>query len=208
MPKKIEGTQPSAVIFDLDGTLTRPYLDFDAIRAEIGIAAGPILEAIDTMDASARRRAEDILRRNEAEAAENATLHEGAVEVVDEIRARGHPVAILTRNARATVDLVLSRYGIVVDTIRTREDGPIKPSAEPVLSICRQLHADPTLSWVVGDYLFDILSGESAGTRTVLMIGDGERPVFADRADHVIRRLAELLPILDTRYRPVTQTPA
>ena len=27
---------PRAVIFDLDGTLTEPVLDFDAIRAEIG----------------------------------------------------------------------------------------------------------------------------------------------------------------------------
>ena len=32
------------VIFDLDGTLTVPTLDFDAIRADIGAGDGPILE--------------------------------------------------------------------------------------------------------------------------------------------------------------------
>ena len=36
----------SAVIFDLDGTITRPFLDFDAIRREMGLPHGlPILEA-------------------------------------------------------------------------------------------------------------------------------------------------------------------
>ena len=35
-----------AVIFDLDGTITQPYLDFDGIREEMGLEknGGPILE--------------------------------------------------------------------------------------------------------------------------------------------------------------------
>jgi phosphoglycolate phosphatase-like HAD superfamily hydrolase len=49
---------------------------------------------------------------------------------------------------------------------------------------------------MVGDFLFDIQSGRAAGTRTVLMIGDAPRPQFADQADHVIRRLPQLLPLL------------
>ena len=40
-----------AVIFDLDGTLTEPFLDFDLIRREIGLTPddGGILEAMDKM---------------------------------------------------------------------------------------------------------------------------------------------------------------
>ena len=186
----------SAVIFDLDGTLTKPYLDFYAIRAEIGIASGPILEAVATMDDGGRRRAEAILLRHERDAAHNATLHDGAVEVVAACREMGRPVAILTRNTRPLVQVVLDKFGIVVDTMRTREDGAIKPSAEPVLSICRELGADPCKSWMVGDYLFDILSGAAAGARTVLMAGEGPLPEFAHKADHIIRRLAELLPLV------------
>ena len=186
----------AAVIFDLDGTLTKPYLDFDAIRRELGIEQGPILEALAKMDAAARRDAEVILLRHEWEAAKNATLYEGAVATVAECRARGYGVAILTRNSRAVVDYVLAKHGFVVDAVRTREDGAIKPSAEPVLSICLELEADPTYSWMVGDYLFDILSGKAAGTRTVLMIGDGAEPAYAKQADHVIRTLAELLTIV------------
>ena len=187
----------AAVIFDLDGTLTKPYLDFDAIRLELGIASGPILEAIAEMDVAARRNAEVILLRHEWDAAKNATLYDGAVETVAACRAKKYGVAILTRNARAVVDCILAEHGFVVDAIRTREDGAIKPSAEPVLSICRELQADPTRSWMVGDYLFDILSGHVAGTRTVLMIGEGAEPAYAKQADYVIRRLPELLTIVD-----------
>jgi len=189
--------QRSAVIFDLDGTLIRHNLDFDSIRTEIGVR-GPILEAIDDLDESSRRRAEEILLRHEEEAARSALPSDGAVEVVAALRAKGHPVAILTRNSRRSLQQVLDRIGFAVDATRTRDDGAIKPSAEPVLALCAELHAEPRQSWMVGDYLFDIISGASAGAQTVLMIGENEAPPFADRADHVIRQLPELLPILST----------
>lgn len=186
----------SAVIFDLDGTLTKPYLDFDLIRAEIGIKSGPILEAILAMSPAEQSRAESILLRHEWEAAYKGQLHEGAVEIVSQFRREDHPVALLTRNTRPIVEYILNTHGFRFDAIRTREDGAIKPSAEPVLSICEELQAEPAQSWVVGDYLFDLQSGRSAGTRTVLMIGDGEVPSFSAVADHVIRRLCELTAII------------
>jgi len=188
-------TGRSAVIFDFDGTITRPYLDFDAIRAEIGVE-GTVLEAIAHMDAEGQERAHAILTRYEQDAAANATPQEGAAEVIATLRARGHPVAILTRNARVTLDHVLPKFGIVVDAIRTREDGAIKPSPEPVLSICRELAADPPRSWMVGDYLYDIISGREAGTKTALMVGKGPVPPYAEQADHVIRLLGELIPLI------------
>ena len=187
----------SAIIFDLDGTLTKPRLDFDAIRAEIGLPPGPILESLAHLDARARTRADAILARHEREAAEAAVLYEGAVEVVAKCRRLGRATAVMTRNTRATVDSLIARFGFTFDAIRTREDGAIKPSAEPVLSICAELRADPAASWVVGDFLFDIMSGQAAGTRTVLMVGDAPLPEFAPRADHVIRALGELLPLIE-----------
>jgi HAD superfamily hydrolase (TIGR01509 family) len=186
----------SAVIFDLDGTLTKPYLDFDRIRREIGIPSGPILEAIAAMPAHQQPRAKSILLSHEWDAARNGELHDDAVEVVAEIRRAGFPVALLTRNTSVIVEFLLDSHGLAFDALRTREHGAIKPSPAPVLSLCDELNADPAASWVVGDYLFDLQSGRAAGTRTVLMIGDNTLPTFADLADHVIRRLRELPPIL------------
>jgi len=56
-----------AVIFDLDGTITRPFFDFDAIREEMGLPAdsGPILETMAKMSPDQRKRAEDILSFHE-----------------------------------------------------------------------------------------------------------------------------------------------
>lgn len=186
----------AVIIFDLDGTLTKPCLDFDTIRAEVGVT-GPILEAMERMEEPRRSEVKAALLRHERRAAQAAVLHEGAREVLASCVQRGYRVAILTRNSRASAECVMDKFDLSVDALRTRDDGAIKPSPEPVLSICRELGADPAKSWMVGDYLFDIQSGRAAGTRTVLMLGDRERPDFADQADFVIARLPELLSLLD-----------
>ena len=75
-----------AVIFDLDGTLTVPHLDFDAIRQEIGGISGPILEAMLKMSADDRRRCEDILHKHELDAAENSRLNPGAHSLLERLQ--------------------------------------------------------------------------------------------------------------------------
>ncbi len=185
----------TVVIFDLDGTLTKPCLLFDDIREEIGVS-GPILEAMQHMDDAEQQRAEVILARHERKAAEHAELYDGAHDVLDACRNGGLALAVLTRNSRRALDTVMAKFGLAVDTVRTRDDGAIKPSAEPILSICRELGADPRVSWMVGDYLFDLQSGAAAGTRTVLMLGERPRPDFAGQANFVIQSLAELIPII------------
>lgn len=183
------------VIFDLDGTLTRPHFDFDRIRAEIGLPAAsrtPILEALEQMDAHARARAVAILERHEHEAAHASQLHDGAIEVIQTLRSRRIPVGILTRNSRTCTQIVIDRHGMELDCVHTREDGPVKPAPDAILAMCRRWGVLPRRAWMVGDYLFDIQAGRAAGTRTVLMIGDGPVPSFADQADHVIRQLTEL----------------
>ncbi len=186
-----------AVIFDLDGTLTIPLLDFDDIRQEIGIASGPILEALAKMDEPDRARANAILDLHEGQAAQESQLQDGAADTLTALKAAGFPLAILTRNATKWVSLVLKKHGLGVDAMRTRDDGAIKPSAQPVLDLCAELHCQPSESWMVGDYLFDIISGKEANCTTVLMVGDGPVPDYHTQADHVIRQLSELLPLVN-----------
>ena len=62
------------VIFDLDGTLVDSGLDFNAMRAEMGLPAGrPILEAIASLPSSRQRVCWEILHRHEFEGATRAT---------------------------------------------------------------------------------------------------------------------------------------
>ena len=186
----------NAVIFDLDGTLTVPVLDFDAIRDEIRLSDGPILEAIERMEPDMRAAAMAVLERHEQHAAETAELQYGAAETISELRRRGYAVGILTRNARRWAELVLDRFGLVVDGLRAREDGVNKPAPDGVLALCGRFGACVESSWMVGDFLYDIQAGSRAGSRTVLMIGDGAPPDYASAADHVIRSLPRLLELV------------
>jgi HAD superfamily hydrolase (TIGR01549 family) len=189
------GRAVGAVVFDMDGTLTHSPLDFDAIRREIGLPVEPrtpILEAIARMGAAERSRAETILHRHEERAALSCELQEHALEVLANLRQRRIPIGLLTRNSRRSVDQVLARHGLRFDCVHTREDGPIKPSPDALLSMCRRWSVPPAASWMVGDYLFDVQAGRAAGLRTVLLIDDRPPPDYADQADHVIRCLSEL----------------
>lgn len=187
---------PHAVIFDMDGTLTRPQFDFDLIRREIGIASGPILETVALLSGAARTRADAILIRHETRHAETSELQPGAADLLAELRRRRIPHALMTRNSAASVRVFQARHRLQFDHVWTRESGPFKPSPEPVRQLCAAMSIAPSDTWVVGDYLYDVQSGAAAGAPTVLLLGDGEAPAWTELAHLRIRSLQELLPLL------------
>jgi HAD superfamily hydrolase (TIGR01509 family) len=191
--------RPRAVIFDLDGTLTEPVLDFDAIRDEIGLRPGlPILEQMVDLDGPARARAEAIILRHEREAIARATLAEGCAELLAALAALAIPIAILTRNVREVVDTFGRAFGFTFHGIYTREDGPPKPSPAGVLALCAQMRVAPAETLTVGDYKFDVIAGRSAGSRTVLVRREPLEPHAWDdwgSPDLVVQSLRELLPL-------------
>jgi HAD superfamily hydrolase (TIGR01509 family) len=189
---------PRGVIFDLDGTLTEPLLDFEAIRRELGIASGsPILEALEAFDAPARARAEVILRQREMEAIAAATLADGCIELLARLDARSVPTAILTRNIRAAVDDFTRRFGFRFGAVFTREDGPPKPAPDGARALCRALDLPPDQVWAVGDYKYDVIAGRDAGCRTVLVRPRPPADLTAwGSPDLVVGSLRELLPLV------------
>ncbi len=193
------GTVPRAVIFDLDGTLADSALDFDAMRAEIGLQPGlPILEQLDGADAETCARAEVILRRHERDAIAGARLIDGCAELLAHLAARRVPIGILTRNIREVVETFARTFGFEFHAVYTREDGPPKPSPAGVLALCEKLGAAPAQTLTVGDYKFDVLAGQRAGCRTVLLrqepLPEAEREEWGS-PDLIVRSLRELLPL-------------
>ncbi|MDY6913143.1 MAG: HAD family hydrolase [Planctomycetota bacterium] len=185
-----------AVIFDMDGTLIEPLLDFAAIRAELGIASRDgIIEALEAMPPARRRRASAQLERWELAAARRASLREGAAQMLLAVQQAGLKTALLTRNARRAMQTVLSRFELTFDLAWSREDGPIKPEPDGILRACRRLGVRPERTACVGDFRYDIVAANAAGAVSVLLAPkDGCE--FADQADFVINRLAELPPLL------------
>jgi HAD superfamily hydrolase (TIGR01509 family) len=195
-------TRPRAVIFDLDGTLADSALDFDAMRAEIGLRPGiPILEQLADADDATRARAEEIMRRHERAAIAGATLTDGCADLLGHLAALEIPIGILTRNIREVVDTFARTFEFRFHAVYTREDGPPKPSPAGVLTLCTALGAAPADTLTVGDYKFDVIAGRRAGCRTALL-HPGLAP--ADHADWgapdlVIQSLRELVPLFPRR---------
>jgi HAD superfamily hydrolase (TIGR01549 family) len=188
-----------AVIFDLDGTITQPYLDFGVIREEMGLDRNdaPILEAMEKMTLPQRQRAEVILHHHEEKAVAESKLNAGARETLAAIRERDLPIGILTRNRKDNAWAVARKHGLQFDAVVGREDGPVKPDAFGVLHLCRQFCVQPAETLVVGDYLFDLLCARGAGAIPVLLANHERADEFAQHAAFTVTSLVELLPIID-----------
>lgn len=159
---------PKALLFDMDGTITRPMLDFDAIRRDIGIERGqPILEAMAKMDSDELQAAQAILDRHEREAAEASTLNEGWERLACFIRDRGLSTALITRNSRQSMTTVCQLHGLCFDMLIAREDAPPKPDPRALFMACERLQVTVDAAWMIGDGGYDVQAGLAAGMKTV-----------------------------------------
>lgn len=183
---------PQAILFDMDGTLTCPLLDFPTIKREMGIGHRPILEALEQMSPQDRQSAEAVLLRHEAHAAEHATANPGCEQVIAYLQSAQIPTALITRNSRLSTQQVLDKLQLQFRVIFTREDGPVKPHPHQLLEACRQLSVEPAAAWMVGDGEYDIAAAEAAGIRGIWISHGRTRP-FAAQPWKTCVDLSELL---------------
>jgi HAD superfamily hydrolase (TIGR01509 family) len=186
-----------AMLFDMDGTLTRPLLDFAAIKREIGIPTTSfILEATETMTPAERERAMAIVERHEQEAAERSELNDGVLPLLAELDRRGILTGIITRNSRRSCEVVMARHGLSFSVLVCRESAPAKPSPEGILLALQQLGVDAASAVYVGDHLIDLQAGHAAGTRTIL-VTNGHDKGFHVEADFVVAGPGDIVGLLD-----------
>ena len=192
-----------AVLFDFDGTLTRPgALDFSVIKRAIGCPDDlPVLEFMAEIDDPAQRlNMTRQLDRFELEGAAASQPNVGAEHLVDAIKTAGLPVGILTRNSRASVIQTLENFSTLcmvdIDVLITREDPvKIKPSGEGVLLAARKMGVDPAHVLLVGDFDFDMQAGNNAGALTAYLSNGRPIPTDLD-CRFIVETLSGLEPIL------------
>lgn len=184
-----------AVAFDLDSTLTRPYLDFARLRAQLSLPEGDILHWAQSLPPAQRGEAFATIAAFEQDGIDNVEWNDGARETLAEVQSRGLPVAIVTRNSRASLEVVCRRLGIRVDLLVAREDAPPKPDPECVRTAGAGLGVAIETLLMVGDFRHDTEAGRAAGAMTVLLT-NGRTPMWTVDADLVIERLPELLEYL------------
>ncbi|MCD4831709.1 MAG: HAD family hydrolase [Anaerohalosphaeraceae bacterium] len=191
-----------AVIFDLDGTITEPFLDFDEIRLQIGLPpdSGPLLEAMESMSQAQRQKAEDVIYEHEKLAIAHSSLNFGAAETLDTIRNAGISVGVLTRNTHSNASAVAQKHSLSFDIIFDRNAGPQKPDPFGVNYLCKHFGIHPSEAIVVGDYLFDLQSARAAGAIAVLIL-TGKNEQFTKYADYTIDKLPDVLGIIEQRNK-------
>ncbi|GBC62238.1 hypothetical protein DENIS_3207 [Desulfonema ishimotonii] len=197
-------TSIKAVLFDFDGTLTRPgAIKFPIIKERLGCPSDrPVLEFIREMpDPEDRRSAHAALEQFEADAAIASRPNAGAVEIITYLRSKGVRLGILTRNLEASVARALENFNGVsaadFELILSRE-APIAPKPSPagVLLAAQELGVEAGELMVVGDFGFDIEAGNQAGATTVFLTnGTDDQPPPPD-ADYRISDLSQLRDIV------------
>ncbi|MBZ2168228.1 HAD family hydrolase [Marinobacter sp. F4216] len=214
---------PSAVLFDLDGTLIDTAPDFirclNLLRQQHGLAALPAEHIRRSVSNGARAMIRvgfglepehpDYLDKHtafldlyELGVAEETTLFSGMDEILRSLEARDIPWGIVTNKPVRFAAPLVEALGlgprcatlICPDHVSQR-----KPHPEPLFLACEQIGATPENAIYVGDHVRDIESGRNAGMQTIAVrYGYIEKPETvdlwgADRIADTVSDLAKLL---------------
>jgi HAD superfamily hydrolase (TIGR01509 family) len=159
-------------MFDMDGTLTQAMHDFDEMRTQLNLPAGvPILEALDAMEPDEAAAKHQELDEMELRMAADAKPQPGCVELLDALLEKGASLGIVTRNGKQIAEVTLAACGIdhyfTPSTIISRDCCTPKPDPAGVNLLLSLWQADPSKAVMIGDYIFDLQTGHSAGVATV-----------------------------------------
>ncbi|MDR2161529.1 MAG: HAD family hydrolase [Desulfovibrio sp.] len=181
-----KGRGLAAVLFDFDGTLAVPTLDFALMRARTLEALAPfarepfrpeamIMEELDRVTAllppagakEARLAAFAAIEAVELEAASRSSLFPFVRPMLAALRRKNIPFGVITRNFPSAVFTVFPDLGQYSPCILTREDVPrVKPDPDHLERAFRRLGVRPGATLMVGDHPSDIQTGRRAGSRT------------------------------------------
>jgi len=166
-----------AVLFDFDGTLTKPgALDFPLLKKTIGCPSDiPVLEFIDSLPSSLEKEETIfLLERFETKAAAHSEPNDGAEYLIHYLRSIGLSIGIITRNRFSSIERALQNFENITiscfDVIVSRNTPvKLKPSGDGIRLAVQKLNLDVKEVLMVGDYIFDIQAGKSSGCITAFL---------------------------------------
>ncbi|HHX63316.1 MAG TPA: HAD family hydrolase [Chloroflexi bacterium] len=184
-----------ALLFDFDGTLVEPGIDFGLMRRRVldvvaawgvdpaPLRALPALEAIARVEAvlhddEAREgfvaRCHETILEIELEAAERVRPYAGVPDLLRALADRGLRVGIVTRNCRPAVESILAREPLYHDVLLTRDDVPyVKPDPRHLLSALEIVGVPAACAVMCGDHPMDVQAGQAVGAVTVGILQEG-----------------------------------
>jgi len=193
-----------AVLFDFDGTLTKPgALNFHRLKETIGCPADvPVLEFIEDLPLPPQRNeAFKHLERFEKEAAVNSEPNIGAQKLIHFLRSKKIGIGIITRNTLSSVERALQNFEHIdmsyFNVIVSRETpARLKPSGDGIILAANILKVDVSQILMVGDFVFDIQAGQAAGCMTVFLDYGTTSSSTKVESDFVVTSLEEIKSIV------------
>ena len=199
------------VVFDLDGTLTVPNLDFKVMYERCGVdPKEDILEAIAAMPDAEAATAAAIVEEMEEEGRRTLELTPGAREFAEWLARQGIPTALVTRNTRATIDHLhatlwkgLPPFSPAISRDDAYEPKPHPAALEAILATWDVLPEEVVM---VGDSpANDVIFGKKAGVATALV--DSGRRFVEGGSDEGASMVVENIAALAARFHERFELP-
>ena len=211
-----------AILFDFDGTLldsidviadswrytVNHFTDRGITDDEIYLTMGEML--IDSMrwlmPEIDPEEALEFYRKYQREIfLDEIKLFEGTEEVLRALKANGYKTAIVTSRLEGSTHKAIKKFGLedLFDAVLTANDTKIfKPNPEPLYMVLDMIDSRPDEAIFIGDTVHDIDAGKAAGVYTILVdwalqLPPGEKRESATQADLVIKKLTDILTLLD-----------
>ncbi|XP_042415776.1 haloacid dehalogenase-like hydrolase domain-containing protein At2g33255 [Zingiber officinale] len=211
------------LVFDMDGTLTVPAIDFGAMyRAVLGeegyaawrssSASGggvDILHHIESWPTTEKLRAYETIAHFERQGLDRLQIMPGALELCKYLDSREIRRGLITRNVKASVDIFHQRFGMEFAPALSREFRPYKPDPAPLLHICSIWDIPPSEVMMIGDSLRDdVACGKRAGAFTCLLDETGRYDSLDSYADDLkpdfkVSSLSQVLLLLENHFELV-----
>ena len=193
-----------AVLFDFDGTLTKPgALDFPLLKDTIGCPSDiPVLEFIESLPTPLEKEETiSLLERFETKAAIHSEPNDGAEILIHYLRSKGLGIGIITRNRVSSIERALQNFENITisyfDVIISRNTPvKLKPSGDGIRMAAQKLNLDVKEVLMVGDYIFDIQAGNRAGCMTAFLDHGTISEDFKIKSDFTISHLEEIKKIV------------
>lgn len=178
-------------IFDMDGTLIEPAIEFLAMREALGLPQGDILLELARWPEEKRAWAFDIIEEIEAQAAQKMQATAGITGFLERARAAGIRQGLVTRNTLARVVQCEALLGVTFDPSIDRTYSPLKPDPASLLDIAAQWGLEPAEVVMFGDSSHDLDAAHAAGMRCVIVAREYNQKL-RERADWFVRDFCEL----------------
>lgn len=180
------------LIFDMDGTLTKPFIDFGSVRNELGIDDNrDILEVINELDDYNRERCMSLIRKYEKQALEYLQFQPDVESTLDKLKSKGIKLGIITRNSKHNAQEVVERLKVKFWPVLTRNSDYIKPDPNAVHYILNKWQIKSEDAMLIGDFRDDIICGKRANIKTCFLENEGKKS-YSNLADLSISSFKEL----------------